>query len=557
MTDPAVTTREVARLEEELRRSETRFRDVIERNADAIVVVDGTGEICFANEAAAALFGQSVRSLERHPFGFPMVVGETTELDVFRDGESLVVEMRVVESEWEGEHAFIATLRDATDRKRAEETARRLIAEQAARNAADKATQRFRFLADASAALAGSLDYRGMLALLPKLCASEIADWTIMYRVDNGVLEIADSAHCRPESEELLEELRIYSSNTSLLAPIVAGIRARRPVLIREVTEEWLQEHVPDPGQRALIDRLGLASLMLVPLIARDHLLGAVALASADPARLFGEEDLALAHDLASRAALALDNARLYNDAKDANQTKTDFLAVISHDLRTPLNAILGYSDLLLLGIPDTLADGATESVRRVRTAATHLVYLIDELLSYARLESRHEVLHFSDAVVQRIADEVTAVIQPLADGRSLKFIVDMPAEPLTLETDPDKLRQALLNLVSNAVKYTDDGEVRLSAGQTESDDIVITVSDSGIGIAEENLQRIFDPFWQVSEAQRGPSTGTGLGLSVVRELVQQLGGEITVRSVLGDGSIFTLTIPRRRRAAAEIAESV
>src|SRR5688572_4261652 len=164
-----------------LERSEARFRDVIERNADALVVVDNDGTICFANQMASRLFGKAREELVGSVLGFPVVSGETTEVDLLAGGVQLVAEMRVVRSEWEGHTAYIASLRDVTERKRAEQDARRLIREQAARVAAEESAHRMRFLLESSTILSASLDYNATLSSLARLCVPRIADWAIVY----------------------------------------------------------------------------------------------------------------------------------------------------------------------------------------------------------------------------------------------------------------------------------------------------------------------------------------------------------------------------------------
>jgi PAS domain-containing protein len=177
-------TRELDQRTGELDRSRARFQDVIERNPDAILVVDADGVIRFANPRAAELFRTPSEELVGTTFGFPMVAGETTELDLLHDGGARIVEMRVVESEWDREDACIASLRDVTERRHAEESARRLIREQAARSAAEAAADRFRFLAEASRLLSTPLDYEETLRILGRLCVDQIADWAIIYVVD-------------------------------------------------------------------------------------------------------------------------------------------------------------------------------------------------------------------------------------------------------------------------------------------------------------------------------------------------------------------------------------
>lgn len=538
----------VAELEErgrELERSRARFRDIIERNADAIVVVDGDGAVRFANPMAAELFRTPREALVGTPFGFPLVVGETTELDLPHPRGVRVLEMRLVESEWEGQRAHIASLRDVTERKRAEEGERELIREQAARTVAETAARRFRFLAEAGTLLSLPLDEAETLSTLARLCVATVADWAVIYLADeHGAVRRVEAAHRDPAKEEDAREVRARPVEAG--EPVLAVLRTRSPLLVRSVDDGWLTRLAPDEHHAFLRRRLGAASLMLVPLVARDRGLGALELVSSDPGRPFTDDDLADASDLALRAALAVDNIRLYRAAQEANQAKSDLLAVISHDLRTPLNSIMGHAELLELGIPDRLSDAGLERVGRIRMGATHLLFLIDELLAFARLDSGHEALRARDVDAGAAAREVAAVIEPLALQRALAFHLALPDEAVALETDPDRLRQVLLNLVGNAVKYTERGEVRLELRPSGGGGAVFHVRDTGPGIRPEHLERIFEPFWQVDTTQRATNGGTGLGLSVVRRLVRLLGGDVTVESEVGRGSTFSVRLPPR-----------
>jgi signal transduction histidine kinase len=537
--------RELERRTRELERSETRFRDVIERNADAIVVVDETGVVRFVNRAATKLFGASREQLVGSPFGFPLVTEETTELDLPRNGDPRVAEMRVVESEWEGRSACIASLRDVTERKRAEHDARELIREHAARAAAEEAARRLQFLLESSTLLTSSLDHEAILAALARRCVPEIADWAVVYSVDDaGLPRRLEVAHREPAKEQLLRELQRLPIDPDSAHPGLEAVRAGRPILAKTVGDELLEWVTKDPRQLEIVRELGAASFMMVPIISRDHALGAIALVSAERRRLFDEQDLALAEDIAARAALAVANARLYEEARKANKTKSDFLAVVSHDLRTPLTAIIGYVDLMEMGVPDPLPDATLQRLQRIRTSATHLQYLLNELLIFARLDAGREEVRLADVDLRNIGREAAAVAEPLALERGLRLDLDLPENPVVLRTDANKVRQVLLNLIGNAVKYTREGEIRVEAEKADERLAIIRVRDTGVGIAPQHVQQIFEPFWQVDADQRARDGGTGLGLSVVRRLVQLLGGEVSVQSELGKGSTFTVTLP-------------
>ena len=537
---------ELDRLTEALERSEARFRDVIERNADAIVVVDGDGLIRFSNAMAGKLFGPRAVLLGGS-FGFPLVAGETTELDLLSDGAPRVAEMRVVRSEWEGGVAYIASLRDVTERKRAEEGARDLIREQAARTAAEAAAHRFRFLSESSAVLASSLDYRATLTALARVCVTDIADWAEVYVVeDGGGVRRIEAAHCERSKAPLLDELHNVVIPPHGTHPVLEVLRTHKPILAKTVDDDLRASTIIDARHGEIVAELGMASFMMMPMIARGRVLGAIALISSHPSQRFDEQDLALAEDMAARAALALDNSLLYEEAQRANQTKSDFLAVVSHDLRTPLNAIIGYAELLTMGIPEPVPDAARERLQRIRTSAKHLLYLLDGLLEFARLEAGHEQVHVQEVDVRDIVREMAAVVEPLAHAADLRFELEVSEHPVLIRTDSDKVRQVLVNLGGNAVKYTEEGGVRVVLRQPTANHAVIHVSDTGIGVAPEHVEQIFEPFWQVDSGQRSHEGGTGLGLSVVRGLVQLLGGEVSVESVPGRGSTFTVRVPSR-----------
>lgn len=208
--------------------------------------------------------------------------------------------------------------------------------------------------------------------------------------------------------------------------------------------------------------------------------------------------------------------------------------------------ASIGHAGLLAMGISDPLSEAGLERVERIRMSASHLVYLIGGLLSFARLEARREELQLQDVEARDVAREVASVIEPLALERGLSFHLDVPDRPLALRTDPDRLRQVLLNLVGNAVKYTEHGEVRLELCPSAEGGVAFQVRDTGIGIHPEHLPKIFEPFWPADPSQRATNGGTGLGLSVVRGVVRLLGGKVEVSSELGRGSVFTVRFPAR-----------
>jgi signal transduction histidine kinase len=279
-------------------------------------------------------------------------------------------------------------------------------------------------------------------------------------------------------------------------------------------------------------------------MIARGHTLGALSLISTGDGRRYGEADLSLAMELATRAGIAIDNAQLYRSALAASEAKSAFLATMSHELRTPLNAIIGYQSLLKEGIEGHLNEGQLAQLNRIRASADHLLGLIDEVLTFSRVEAGKEIVQREEADLQAIVKAAVGMVTPLAESKGLGLRAE--GDDARLFTDSGKVRQILLNLLSNAIKFSDGGEVVVRS-HVEGKTVEVSITDNGIGIADENVERIFDPFWQVEQRSTRKVGGTGLGLSVSRSLARLIGGEISVESRFGQGSTFTLTLPIRQ----------
>ena len=230
--------------------------------------------------------------------------------------------------------------------------------------------------------------------------------------------------------------------------------------------------------------------------------------------------------------------------AEVANRAKNDFLAVMSHELRTPLNAIVGYAELLHDGIAGPVNDIQREQLGRVQMSANHLVELVDEILSFSRIESGQENIRQGPVEVARVTREAGALVEPVVAAKGLRFALDVPSENVVISSDAAKVRQILVNLLSNAIKFTDEGKIVLES-RIENGRVEFEVRDTGIGIALENQERVFETFWQVDQSATRKAGGAGLGLSVSRRLARALGGDLSVESELGKGSRFRFWLPR------------
>ncbi len=235
--------------------------------------------------------------------------------------------------------------------------------------------------------------------------------------------------------------------------------------------------------------------------------------------------------------------------AEQASRAKTDFLATMSHELRTPLNAIIGYSSLLMDGIPEPSTPGQREKLQRIAVSAQHLLSLIEDVLSLSRLEFGAEAIVNDDVSVISVARDVLAIIEPLAAAKQLSVVLRTSGRDLTIRTDAKRLRQVLLNLVGNSVKFTAKGTVTLEIEETP-DVVRFIVRDTGIGIAPEHQQRVFEAFWQVEQSRTRTVQGTGLGLALSRQLAELLGGKLTLQSELAKGTTVTLTLPNLRETS-------
>jgi len=401
-------------------------------------------------------------------------------------------------------------------------------------------------LNDATRVLASTLDYEQTLEAVARLAVGDLADWCAVDLADpNGSVRQVVVSHKDEAKIRWAKELnKRYPPEYGGPTGVGHVIRTGQPEIYPEISDEMLVASARDSEHLAITRELQIRSALIVPMIARGRTLGALTLISTVTGRRYGEADQILAMELATRAAIAIDNAQLYRSALAASDAKSAFLATMSHELRTPLNAIIGYQSLLAEGIEGTLNAPQLAQLTRIRASADHLLSLIDEVLTFSRVDAGKEVVRRDEVQLGPIVAEALTMVTPLAEAKGLRLRNEVADARLL--TDRGKVRQILLNLLSNAIKFSDDGEIIVRT-RLDGASIAISIVDPGIGIAAENLDKVFDPFWQVEQRSTRRVGGTGLGLSVSRSLARLLGGEVSVESVVEKGSAFTLTLPVRR----------
>jgi signal transduction histidine kinase len=364
--------------------------------------------------------------------------------------------------------------------------------------------------------------------------------------VEDGTFQRVAVAHADPSHAPIAYALQWqYAPRQDESGSVTRVVRTGRPELIAHVHDAMLTAVARDEEHLRTLRGMRLTSYITVPLVAQERVLGAITFGSAGSGRHYGPSDLALAEELARRAALAVDNARLYREAREANRVKSQFLATMSHELRTPLNAIAGYAELLDLGLHGPVTEEQREALRRIRVNQRHLLGLINDVLSFTRLETGRLEFDIVDVGVEETLSAARAHIEPQIAARELHYEYH-PGDPaITCRADRDKLQQIVLNLLTNAVKFTPAGGCITLEWEASPDDVAIRVRDTGRGIPRDKLAMIFEPFVQLDTAFSARFDGAGLGLAISRELARAMDGEVSVESGIGNGSTFTVTMPR------------
>jgi len=446
----------------------------------------------------------------------------------------------------------VAALAGATlARQRADRELLVLAEERAARAIAEVTERRARLLSEVSKALFASFDFEAALLSVARLLVPELADWCA---VELGDGELGDGeppevgrdlaiVHADPAKTELVRELRARPG------PDVPRGAARvmatgEPQLHPEIGSSLLADWTPDPRHLRAASSCGIGSAMIVPMGVHGTVHGAITLVSGEPRRRFGPDDLALAEEIGRRAGTAIENARLYREAREAIGVRDQFLAIASHELKTPLTAlmlVIDGAERALDRIPDA-PTSMRSKIAALSRQGQRLTHLVTDLLDVARIQSGHLGVSIEQVDLSAVTREVAERHREEAStaGSALEVAV---GEPVTGMWDRNRIDQVVSNLLSNAIKYGAGEPISLSV-ESSGETARLCVVDRGVGIAPEDHERIFRRFERAAES--GVFPGMGLGLWIAREIVTQLGGSIRVESRRGGGARFVMELPVR-----------
>ena len=421
------------------------------------------------------------------------------------------------------------------------------------------ATDRAEYLAKASQDLAVSLDELATREKVRRMVLPRPGTWCIVDIIEsNGAVRRLAVVHPDPTKQELARQLTDQWPSKNGATDVSTVPPRRQPIVVTEGSGAVLMQAVRGEESLRVLREIGFGALLVVPLIVRSRVQGAMTFVTPRGDPPFSSTEIRLALDVGARCALALDNARMYREADAlrlaaelANRSKSQFLGRMSHELRTPLNGIAGFTELIAMGTRGPVTEKQQVALARIKANQEHLVAMISEILDFVRVESgRMEYVNAPVSMALAASDTLEMLGGAISAKGVSVFTPPCEGSPEAW-ADPDRVRQILVNLVMNAVKYTpgEGGTITLSCA-TVGETVVAEVADTGPGIPVAKLNTIFEPFEQLTASLTDRQGGVGLGLAISRDLARGMSGDLTVASSVGVGSRFTLTLPLARDGA-------
>ena len=533
-------------VESALRASEAKFSGILEIAADAVISVDDQQCILHFNRGAERIFGwaasemlgQSMAVLlpdrfrtghatHLHGFGTaPEAAREmSTRGEIFgrrRDGSEFPAEASISKLTLaNGERIFTVSLRDISERKQIEDAQHRLAA--------------------AVATLGETLEVDATERSIVQLPLPWLGDGALIdVLTGSAQMRRIPSVTGDATRDAALAAFATIPLDLDSPSRVVDVLRSGRTEVVLEVTDEWIEAHSADEHEFALVRALGMGSLLLLPLVAREHVLGVLTILRSAGAPPFSHRDRMIAEELALRAAFALDNARLYATARQATHARDHALGVVSHDLRNPISAIGMSARALLAALPEAEVE-RRNLVANIMESQELTQRMIRDLLDVASIEVGRLSVERRDEAVRPILERAVALFVREASERGVSLELAPHGELPNISGDAERLVQVLSNLIANALRYTDRGGQVIVSAHRLGDEVEIAVADTGVGIPASAVPLIFERYWTVrGNAPRG---GTGLGLAIARGIVEALGGRLWAESTLGKGSTFRFTV--------------
>ncbi|MDY7229038.1 PAS domain S-box protein [Hyalangium rubrum] len=534
-------------VEEALLETSERMRAILDTAVDSIITIDEHGVMQGVNAATTRLFGYApeellgcdVSMLMPEPYrrehdryirnylrtGVRKVIGIGREvLGRRKDGSVFPMELAVSETRLARGRVFTGLVRDISQRKEAERSQALLV--------------------EAGTVLAQSLDVHTILRNIASLVVTHLSDYCMMDLLgEDGQLHRLEVLSRDPAHKELIRQVMPFSPRLGSESP-VARVFETGEMAVVDITSEWLDRAARNAEHRAVLEELAPRSSVILPLKARGRMLGVLNLASREPGRMARPSLVTVAQGVADRAAIAIDNARLYQEAREAVRVREDVVAIVSHDLRNPLNAISLSASTLIKR--EDLDARTAKAATRIYAAADRAHRLIRDLLDFTQARVGGIPIHPQPVELGGLARQVVEEIRSAYPERHLELRVEAGS---WVEADPDRLAQVMANLLGNAMQHSPPDSPIQASARVEGEGVLFEVHNLGAPISAEVFPTLFEPFQRGQEHRTGSRGSLGLGLFISRQIVEAHRGNIEVRSHEGDGTTFTVRLPLRPRS--------